>query len=119
MTEFNHIKNEDKAVPISTGSTFFVSSDELPKLADAANNGDLDAAVRLYKHFRFSKLDTENAINWLQKAAELGDKVSQYNLAYYYLQNDNIELARHWALTAMANGVTEASELLEEINGNQ
>lgn len=103
----------------STGSTFFIDTDELPKLISAAKNGELVAAVKLYKHYNFSAMDSEKALTWLNKAAELGDKVSQYNLAHFYLQNGQAELAEEWALRAFDNGLVEASELLDKINNKQ
>lgn len=119
MTGFNAKSQEDINVATSTGSTFFIDADEFPKLISAAQNGELFAAVRLYKHYKFSTMDSEKAFIWLTKAAELGDRVSQYNLSHFYLQNGQAELAEEWALRALENGLTEASELLNEINNEQ
>ncbi len=119
MTGFDARSQEDMNVATSTGSTFFIDTDELPKLISAAQNGELFAAVRLYKYYKFSIMDSEKAFIWLTNAAELGDKVSQYNLASFYLQNGQAELAEEWALRAFDNGLAEASELLDEISNKQ
>lgn len=112
-TSASDLQYEESKLPISTGSTYFISHDEESKFVQAANNEDVNSVIALYRFYRFSKLSMEQALPWLQKAAELGDGISQYNLAYYHYQNKEIDMARKWALIALNNGVSGAVELLD------
>lgn len=57
-----------------------LSAEEEKKLLAQANEGNVDAVVRLANFYDFVKLDSEKANFWLKKAAVHGHVRSQYNL---------------------------------------
>ena len=63
--------------------------------------------------------DCEQAAEWFQKAAELGDFAAQRNLGYLYLKGKGVEKdkaeAWNWLEKAAAQGDVYAAELLNEI----
>ena len=103
-------------MPVSTGSTYNLDPQEIHKIQERAENGEIDSILRLYRYFEFVALDEQSSTAWLIKAAKAGHAVSQFNLAHYYLRKKMDEEARYWALEALNNGIEDAAEILSETN---
>ncbi|EIJ43439.1 Sel1 repeat protein [Beggiatoa alba B18LD] len=64
--------------------------------------------------------DIQIAVAWYQKAAELGDAITQYNLGVMYAQGrpnlpPDLNLARHWLNIAARQGDADAIKALQEL----
>lgn len=66
---------------LSAATEFGLYRDEIGALTAKAAT-DKDAAFRLYQFYWIAKRDRAEAMKWLNKAAELGNDVARYNLAY-------------------------------------
>lgn len=102
-------------MPVSTGSAYFIDEDKIEEAIGKAKKNDLEAILSLYRHYKFSALDTEKSIIWLSKAASLDDPISQYNLSMHFLRAGELDKALLWANKSMENGEEDALELIEEI----
>jgi len=78
-------------------------------------NNDAKAAFRLYQYYTFSLRDEEKIEYYLNIAANKGNVTAQYNLAYIYMEKDNLENAYKWAILAQKNGAKYAGGLLSDI----
>ena len=105
--------------PVSSGSTYGLSVDAVNQLSTKANDGDGNAAFRLYQYYTFSTEDKLQRRRWLEVAANAGNSTAQYNLAHGLLENKNFAEARKWALAAQKNGDESAKNLLAEIEKEQ
>lgn len=100
----NHQENAVSA-PISSGSTFYLSAPDIEALRLEADSGDKEAAFKLYQHYTFAALDSEESQRWLEKAARLGHKAAQYNLVKALLDADKRQEAIDWIDKANTDGV--------------
>ncbi|HET7576900.1 MAG TPA: hypothetical protein VFK19_10120 [Sphingomicrobium sp.] len=75
---------------LSAAMEFGMFKDEVSALTAKAAT-DKDAAFRLYQYYWISKRDRTEAMKWLNKAAELGNDVARYNLAYEDLEAGDTE----------------------------
>ena len=78
--------------------------------------GDKDAAFRLYQYYSLVILDDQQGHQWLMKAAQSGHPIAQYNLSVSLLENGKRSDAAFWAKKASDNGVELSDELSELIN---
>ena len=69
---------------ISTGSTYWISDEEIQILEKNATNGDKNSAFKLYQYHMFVSLDQDSAFKWLEIAAKNGHPIAQSNLADYF-----------------------------------
>jgi len=102
---------------ISSGSIYFINPAELDSIKIAATSGSKEAAIRLYHYYSFSMMNETESEHWLKVAADLGDPVSQYNLAQFYLREEDSKNALIWAKLSLTNGVEESKEIIDEIEG--
>ena len=70
---------ESRSMPVSSGSTYHIGSEDLVSIQKNADGGCLESALKLYKFYSFSNYDAEKASYWLEKSATLGDPIAQYN----------------------------------------
>ena len=112
---------EDQKVKYSSPWMSYILSDSDLKIAKGkALKGDAEAAFQVYQHYSDGKFDSIAACPWIQIAANKGHVTAQYNLGYLYMHWDIIEnkqLARFWLKEAEKNGLSEATELLKELEG--
>lgn len=101
--------------PVSGGSMYFLSDEQIAVLATQAGAGDSVSAFRLYQFYTFSNLDSRKAYSWLEVAAKNGNTVAQYNLAKILRQERKYVEALNWAHAADSNGESGASQLAEEV----
>lgn len=101
--------------PLSTSTRYFINNEDLPKIQSAAEQGDVDAMVRLSNHYEMVAQDSENAMMWSLKAAEAGDLESQFAMAIWYLNVGDLSAAERWAVTAKDRGHPHAHDLIEAI----
>lgn len=91
-----------------------LTRDELLEHIRLAEHGDADAALRVSKFYRWTMRDREEASAWEEISALLGSAIGQYNLSSRYLMSEDYSLALEWAEKALASGLDEARELIEE-----
>ncbi|QEY27179.1 SEL1-like repeat protein [Neisseria zalophi] len=103
------------ANPISSGSIYMLSEEEIRVLEEKANYGDADAAFRLYQYHMFVSLNQELEYKWLVIAAKHGHAVAQSNLADLFLEDNDKEQATFWAKKAYDNGVELSHDLMDLI----
>ncbi|WP_152548561.1 sel1 repeat family protein [Cupriavidus sp. SK-4] len=101
--------------PVSGGSTYFLSEEQIATLSAQASAGDSASAFRLYKFYIFSNFDSKKANSWLEIAARNGNAVAQYNLAKILQQENKYAEALCWAHAADSNGESGASQLADEL----
>lgn len=102
--------------PITGASTFDIEPGEEQILIAKANSGDGAAALRLYYYYDFTKSDHEQALKWLEIAAETGNLKAQYNLAMLCLSkydNESISRGKYWLRKAAKSGYQHAIEYLK------
>ena len=109
-------RNEKMINFISTGSTYWLSDEEIHILEENATNGDKNSAFKLYQYHMFVSLDQDLEFKWLEIAAENGHPIAQSNLADLFFTQDNKEKAIFWAKKAHRNGATIPEELKILIN---
>lgn len=102
--------------PTSTGSQYFLTDEELYTLTERANHGDVFSATKIEKYYKFSNPDAEKNLLWLKKSSALGDLASQFNLAIFYKNSQELGKARTWAGKAASSCDARAQALLDEIN---
>ena len=60
---------------ISTGSTYWISDEEIQILEKNATNGDKNSAFKLYQYHMFVSLDQDLEFKWLEIAAKNGHPI--------------------------------------------
>jgi hypothetical protein len=116
MDELSKDKKLESPKALTGASSFSIGENELVSLKEAANNGDANAAFRLYQYFTFLASNEQEATVWLTVAAKLGHSVAQNNLAHMlFWKNNDLEKAEYWAKEAIKNGNQSAAELLKDI----
>ena len=109
------MKKEQKVKYISPWMSFILSDQNLKLAKEKALKGDAKSAYLVYQHYSFGEFDEISAFPWIQIAANEGNVIAQYNLAFIYMHwaiFKNIHIARFWLKEAEKNGLTEATELL-------
>lgn len=109
-------KNNQINQPISSGSTYWLSEQEIADLTYNANYGDKDAAFRLYQYHMLVSLNVKHENEWLLKSAKNGHPIAQSNLAEQFLEGNNIKEAIFWAQKAHDNGAKLPDSLLDLID---
>ena len=89
---------------ISTGSTYWISDEEIQISKKTPTNGDKNSAFKLYQYHMFVSLDQDLEFKWLEIAAENGHSIAQSNLADLFFTQGNKEKAIFWAERAHRNG---------------
>lgn len=108
---FSNDRNKQMSNPVSTGNIYSLSQNEIDFLIKKANQGNKDAAFKLYEYYSLSALNDQLAHKWLLKAAQDGHPIAQYNLAVFLLQKGKKSDAAFWAKKAYGNGVSLSDEL--------
>lgn len=103
---------------ISTGSTYWISDEEIQILEKKATNGDKNSAFKLYQYHMFVSLDQDLEFKWLEIAAENGHPIAQSNLADLFFTQGNKEKAIFWAERAHRNGA-KLPEVASQSNQNE
>ena len=103
---------------ISTGSTYWISDEEIQILEKNATNGDKNSAFKLYQYHMFVSLDQDSEFKWLEIAAKNGHTIAQSNLADLFFTQGNKEKAIFWAKKAYRNDAKLPDELKILININ-
>ena len=103
---------------ISTGSTYWISDEEIHILEENATNGDKNSAFKLYQYHMFVSLDQDLEFKWLEIAAENGHPIAQFNLADLFFTQGNKEKAIFWAKKAHRNGA-KLPEVALQSNQNE
>ena len=111
-------RNEKMTNCISTGSTYWISDEEIQILEKNATNGDKNSAFKLYQYHMFVSLDQDLEFKWLELAAKNGHPIAQFNLADLFFTQGNKEKAIFWAKKAYRNGAKLPDELKILININ-
>lgn len=111
-------RNEKMTNFISTGSTYWISDEEIQILEKNATNGDKNSAFKLYQYHMFVSLDQDLEFKWLEIAAKNGHPIAQSNLADLFFTQGNKEKAIFWAKKAYRNGAKLPDELKILININ-
>lgn len=91
--------------------TFDLTPNERAVLERRALQGDNSASLSLSNYFLFIRNDPTNALYWLEKSAQDGNVVAQYNYAEMLLKSsDNIDhqKAVYWLKEASAKGDSSA-----------
>lgn len=101
-------------MPIATVKNYCLRDEEIEACKQDSSKGNADASFRLYQHYRFVRLDENEAMKWLFCAAKNGHAVAQYNLALNYETQGKPEDAVKWATLALNNGVARAREIIEK-----
>lgn len=114
-------KTEKKGNPASSASTYWLCDSDQTNLARDAEENNKDAAFRLYLYHAFSNHDPSKSSYWLQKAAQNGHAIAQYNIAHdlIYGEHTNIREAETWANESIKNGNQSAFELIEKIEATK
>ena len=103
---------------ISTGSTYWISDEEIQILEKNATKGDKNSAFKLYQYHMFVSLDQDLEFEWLEIAAKNEHPIAQSNLADLFFTQGNKEKAIFWAKKAYINGAKLPDELKILININ-
>ena len=89
-------------------------------LIEIAEQGNTDMQIRLAKHYYEGNgvpRDIDEAMKWLQMAAEQGVVSAQYNLAQCYRENKNNPAeAVKWYRKAAEQGDAKAQYVIELLN---
>ena len=93
-------RNEKIADSISTGSTYWISDEEIHTLEEKASHGDKNSSFKLYQYHMFVSLNQNLEFKWLEIAAKNGHPIAQSNLADLSLAQGNKEKATFWAKKA-------------------
>jgi putative enhanced entry protein enhC len=104
-------RNEKIADSISTGSTYWISDEEIHTLEEKASHGDKNSSFKLYQYHMFVSLNQNLEFKWLEIAAKNGHPIAQSNLADLSLAQGNKEKATFWAKKAYENGAKLPDEL--------
>jgi len=111
-------RNEKIADSISTGSTYWISDEEIHTLEEKASHGDKNSSFKLYQYHMFVSLNQNLEFKWLEIAAKNGHPIAQSNLADLFFTQGNKEKAIFWAKKAYRNGAKLPDELKILININ-
>jgi TPR repeat protein len=103
-----------------TNYSSFLSNTQVTNLTTTASAGDGDAAFKLYRFYDEIKQDRVSALKWLEKAADSGVVVAQYNMGMDYdgeLYPDIVDLkrAKYWFQRAADAGNADAKRKLLEL----
>ncbi|WP_209346970.1 hypothetical protein [Pontixanthobacter sp. CEM42] len=93
-------QSPDPRTLLSSQAAYGLFPNELAEL-DAAAKSDAAAAFRLYQYYWIAKQDRDSALSWLEKSANLGSQIAQYNLAYELFESAKVEQIER------ANGVMD------------
>lgn len=104
-------RNEKIADSISTGSTYWISDEEIHTLEEKASHGDKNSSFKLYQYHMFVSLNQNLEFKWLEITAKNGHPIAQSNLADLSLAQGNKEKATFWAKKAYENGAKLPDEL--------
>jgi TPR repeat protein len=99
---------------LSTAKTFYVSPDDRTKFAEAARNGDGDAAFKFAQFYGLSVKNPERERYWLRVSASNGHPVGQFNLAYALInwgtsageKEEGMQLMRKYADNGNLNAIS-------------
>lgn len=105
--------------PVSTSSTYYIRDEELPKIVSLAENGDIEAMLKLHRFYEMSQFNDEKSLEWLLKAAKAGDLESQYGVAVLYMSAKDFDSAKFWAAKAKENGHEHAGSLIKIMEDRQ
>jgi TPR repeat protein len=99
---------------ISTNQSDELSDEQVVYYIKQAEDGNNQAAFRLYLYYSCIKLDRESAITWLALAATNGNVAAQYDMGMMYdggIYPDltDIKKAKYWFEKASCNGNTNAT----------
>jgi len=86
------------------GAGMALSDSELSRQKAKAKRGNLIAIRSVYEHYEFGKYDEMESTYWLQKLAESGDDVSQYNFGQQLIEQGKTESGAKWVQKALAQG---------------
>lgn len=111
-------RNEKIADSISTGSTYWISDEEIHTLEEKASHGDKNSSFKLYQYHMFVSLNQNLEFKWLEIAAKNGHPIAQSNLADLFFTQGDKEKAIFWAKKAYRNGAKLPDELKILININ-
>ena len=111
-------RNEKIADSISTGSTYWISDEEIHTLEEKASHGDKNSSFKLYQYHMFVSLNQNLEFKWLEIAAKNGHLIAQSNLADLFFTQGNKEKAIFWAKKAYRYGAKLPDELKILININ-
>ena len=111
-------RNEKIADSISTGSTYWISDEEIHTLEEKASHGDKNSSFKLYQYHMFVSLNQNLEFKWLEIAAKNGHPIAQSNLADLFFTQGNKEKAIFWAKKVHRNGAKLPEELKILININ-
>ncbi len=117
--EFKGDPSQYEGEPISTATTFSLTSAEIESLKTEAKKGDNNAAFRLYEFYEFSDYNLEKSKLWELKSAELGNTAAQYNVAVSFFDSSQFEQALFWCEKAKLGGNEKAKNLREKIKLKQ
>lgn len=123
MSGGNPFDFDDSSVPsgtpVSTSSTYYISDGELPKIVSLAENGNVEAMLKLHRFYEMSEFNDEKSFEWLLKAAKAGDLESQYGVAVLYMNAKDFDSAKAWVTKAKENGHEYAGSLIQTIEDRQ
>jgi TPR repeat protein len=109
----------DDSGPVAVDPSIALTEKQVKELETLTIKGDATAAFRLYLHHTIALQQEAAGRKWLDKAAELGHPIAQYNLARIYLDDPkkrDLEKALIWLKKAAAQGVEEAKSELQRLN---
>ena len=110
---------ENLGSAITPGMSFNLTKEELLKFQKKSQDGDAEASKKLWLFYDFAVRDRVKAAEWLEKAAEQGLTVAQYNLAVGLSRRGSpqydLQKAKYWATMAANKGEKMALRLLQEI----
>jgi TPR repeat protein len=69
-----------KAISITGAHYFELTPTQVDENRHLGNEGNAEAAFRLYEHYAFGVGDEGTAVHWLRKAGELGHKKAKQHL---------------------------------------
>lgn len=102
-----------------------IAKSEIEEITIKANQGDLDAQVKLgslYAAGKEVKADFQEAVKWWSKAAKAGNDVAQYNLGTAYLQGygvkQDFKQAFYWFKLSAEQGLPFAQTNLASMYEN-
>jgi TPR repeat protein len=99
--------------------SFNLTNEEVLEFQRKSQDGDAEASHKLWLFYNFTLLDHDQAVGWLDKAAEQGLPVAQYSLAFDLSRRGSprydLEKAKYWAGKAADSGEKLARGLLRQI----
>jgi TPR repeat protein len=115
-----------QSITVNNGQPHWVMLNQSLKLSDAeirdlepkALGGSTEAALRLCNFFDFIRMDHNEAMFWVQIAAENGGHISEYNYGSMLYEDPNPrnrQRARFWLERAAKNGDEKAKILLRKL----